>query len=527
MTAPSGWRAGLIALAALAALTTRTAMPIDETRYLAVAWEMWQRGDFLVPWLNGAPYSHKPPLLFWLIHAGWAVLGVDDRWPRLVAPLCALATLAVTVRIARTLWPDAPERAQRAAWILAGSALFALFATMLMFDMLLTLCVAVGVLGLARAATQRHDGFVWLAIGIGAGVLAKGPAVLLHLAPAALLAPWWADRGSLRWSRWYAGIALALAGGAAIALAWAIPAGMRGGEAYREAIFWGQTAHRLVDSFAHRRPFWWYVPWLVVALAPWVVWRPLWRGVRSGRVLADRGTRLALALMLPALVGFSLTSGKQLHYLLPQFPAFALFAARALEGEQRRSRPWPAAIALAAIGIAALLLPHLTLPPSVAALADTRWWWGLPFFALAVWIALPRDVAAAQVPKLAAASIVTLAALHVAYVRPLASAWDVRPLAGAIARLQAQGTPIAHDGAYHGQYQFAGRLAAPLPELDDVEDARQWLAAHPDGRLIVYFRDAGALRDFDAIATQPFRGRWAAIVPHAQALRAIDASRAP
>ena len=31
-------------------------LPIDETRYLAVAWEMRSTGEFLVPHLNGALY---------------------------------------------------------------------------------------------------------------------------------------------------------------------------------------------------------------------------------------------------------------------------------------------------------------------------------------------------------------------------------------------------------------------------------------------------------------------------------------
>ena len=44
----------------------RPLMPVDETRYAAVAWEMWTRGDFIVPRLDGLPYDHKPPLLFWL-----------------------------------------------------------------------------------------------------------------------------------------------------------------------------------------------------------------------------------------------------------------------------------------------------------------------------------------------------------------------------------------------------------------------------------------------------------------------------
>jgi len=84
----------------LLSLLTRPLLPVDETRYLAVAWEMWRRGDFLVPYLNGAPYSDKPPLFFWLIHAGWWLFGVTEWWPRCVAALVSLAALWATARLA-------------------------------------------------------------------------------------------------------------------------------------------------------------------------------------------------------------------------------------------------------------------------------------------------------------------------------------------------------------------------------------------------------------------------------------------
>ena len=45
-----------------AALALRPLLPIDETRYLTVAWEMWLDGSYLVPHLNGEIYTHKPPL---------------------------------------------------------------------------------------------------------------------------------------------------------------------------------------------------------------------------------------------------------------------------------------------------------------------------------------------------------------------------------------------------------------------------------------------------------------------------------
>ena len=65
----------------MASIWLRPLWPVDETRYASVAWEMWLRGDFLVPYVNGEPYSHKPPLLFWLIQLGWGLV----RRQRLVA----------------------------------------------------------------------------------------------------------------------------------------------------------------------------------------------------------------------------------------------------------------------------------------------------------------------------------------------------------------------------------------------------------------------------------------------------------
>ncbi|HYN22017.1 MAG TPA: glycosyltransferase family 39 protein, partial [Thermoanaerobaculia bacterium] len=107
-----------------AAVALRPILPVDETRYTSVAWEMWVRGDFLVPHLNGVPYSDKPPLLFWLFQLGWWFFGVNDWWPRVVPALFALANLAFTERLARRLWPDRPEIAVAAPAVLLGFLLW-------------------------------------------------------------------------------------------------------------------------------------------------------------------------------------------------------------------------------------------------------------------------------------------------------------------------------------------------------------------------------------------------------------------
>ena len=99
-------------------LGVRGPMPIDETRYLSVAWEMWSRGDFLLPTLNGVPYTHKPPLLFWVMHLGWSVFGVNAWWPRCIPALAAIVATWQLRRLTRRLYPEDDGRvADIAAWL--------------------------------------------------------------------------------------------------------------------------------------------------------------------------------------------------------------------------------------------------------------------------------------------------------------------------------------------------------------------------------------------------------------------------
>ena len=98
-------RAPLLAwsAAALLSIFLHGPLPLYSTRSLAVAWEMWDRGSWLVPLFNGEPYSHKTPLLPWLIHAGWAVTGVGDAWPRVLVVLLGTIVIAQVGLLARRL----------------------------------------------------------------------------------------------------------------------------------------------------------------------------------------------------------------------------------------------------------------------------------------------------------------------------------------------------------------------------------------------------------------------------------------
>ena len=362
-----GWVLSWLGVVAIS-LATRPLLPIDETRYVSVAWEMWQRGDQLVPYLNGLPYSHKPPLLFWLIESGWWMFGVQSWWPRLVPALFALANLVGVRRLARRLWPDDDRAVDLSAWVLAGCLGFAVYSSALLFDMLVVTGVLVALAGLLAV----RDGFFargWalVAAGVALGLYAKGPVALVFVLPPILLLRWWAAPPRPRWA-WPSAILAVVAGVGAI-LAWALPAARAGGVAYGQAILWGQTADRVVTAAAHPEPWYWYLGVLPAMLMPYTLWPELWRRLRR-LSLADPAVRFCLAASLPSLVVMSAISAKQPHYLLALVPPLALLAARVAPPRAPRTALLvPAAVCFLHLVAMPLLAPEVDLRPTARQLA--------------------------------------------------------------------------------------------------------------------------------------------------------------
>ncbi|WP_166361487.1 ArnT family glycosyltransferase [Pseudomonas akapageensis] len=487
-------RAGLVlvwALLTVVALWTRPLIPIDETRYAAVAWEMWLRGDWLVPYINGEPYSHKPPMLFWLINIGWAVLGVSDWVPRLVTALASLADLFLLGALARRLWPDDSRTAHLVPWMFYGCLIIALFATTLMFDLLMTVTMLLGLLGVVGAWREGSwKNWALYGLGIGLGILTKGPAILIYLLPVALLAPWWmGTRYPGGWGRWYRNTGLALLAGICLALCWAIPAVIHGGDQYREMILWGQTAGRMVQSFAHARPWWWYLPILPLLLLPWTLWLPLWRSLPALRSEFGAGERFCLAWFVPGFLVFSVVSGKQIHYLLPLLAALILLLARVLTRRPDAQAPSRFAVALVLlpfvlIGAAVAIAPHLAAqrnwPDWVGALSPIA---GLALIAVVLpWAFLLRRPAANV--WLAALPAVFLAVLHVTVLRVASPAFEMRELTAGIAALQDQGKVVALSSQYRDQYPFSQRMNRPLQLVPEGQELA-WARANPEGALVI------------------------------------------
>lgn len=503
----------LWALLVGAVIAFRPIVPIDETRYASVAWEMWTSHNFLVPHLNGEPYSDKPPLLFWLQTLGWAVFGVHDWVARVVGPLFGFLDLVLVAVLGRALWPEDETIGPRAALVLLAMPVFAVYGTMLMFDTLLVFFVLLANLGILRACRDgRWTGWLLAGASIGGGLLAKGPVVFLFVLPVGLAAPWWSAEARAAWKLTYLRLFAAVAGGIAIALAWAIPAAMAGGPEYREAILWGQTAGRVTQSFAHRRPFWLYLVLLPVVLFPWAYWPPVWRGLKRSDA-RGLGFRFCAVWVCAAFVLLSCVSGKQVHYLLPLLPAVALLTARGLAqafAEERVQRPMTLGVLYAVLGAGVLVTPlvahrifalhePLSLPPLL--------WLIAPLAGVLLFSVKPSGRPGSVAWMAATSTVIVLIGASAAMRQATSSLFDMAPIGQRIASLEDAGVPVVHAAPYQGQYQFAGRLEAPLPEVNRDDAVAQWCHAHPNGYVVRYWRDELNPACDTALLTRRYRTR--------------------
>ena len=531
-------------LAAGLAIFSHGPMPLYSTRTLAVAWEMWSHGHWLVPHLNGQPYSEKAPLLFWLIGAGWFVFGVSDVWPRVLELLFGGAQLVLLAVLARRLFPSRPWTAKAAPWMLLALGFAFLFGLQIMYDVLLTVWTLAALLCLTPKAHRSEPRWLLFGLCLGAGLLTKGPVMLLHVVFPWLLGPLWSDWAGQHRARWYGGGTLAVLLGAALLLAWALPAGFAGGAAYRHTLFFTQTAGRVVDKVAqaadlqnHAQPFWWYLPALPLLLFQFSGWPRLWVALATLRRPLEPGLRFALSWLVPVFVTFSLIGGKQLYYPLPEFGGAALLMA-AVIALLRERRPaladndwlgtWPLAVAGIGFALFLFLLPMLVASHSLhgdwpEAAAPSSRYFSVVFLLLGGLLLLRGR---GELRRLAVAGLIGALTLNTLFALTLWPRYDLRPSAQLLHDAERLNQPIGYLGDYAGQFHFAGRLLHPIISLTEGKNLQDFAQAHPNGLIVAHpdRLDAADLRY--ALLVQPFRSTWVVIWP-ATALADLRAGHAP
>lgn len=502
-------------------------LPIDETRYLTVAWEMRLQNSWILPTLNFAPYSHKPPLLFWLINAVWTVTGPAVWSARIVPFMVCTLLLCGTFVFARRLFPDRPGLPALAALTFAASPFLYIYGGLIMFDMLNSLIALCAAICVWRAAqTQKYRWLLLWGVAVGFGVLAKGPVILIYTIFPVLCAPLWSHPQSL--VKWYGTMFAGILVAASIGLSWAVPAAVIGGPEYAQMIFWKQSAGRMVSAFDHQRSALFYLPVLPALFLPLFLWPTWWRAMRESARDTARSVagKFLLSWAVPPFICLLLISGKQVHYLVPLLPALAIFFAAALDKNIKISSI-AFSIALPSFAFAALIVLALTMPfvaPHISFIQNDEF---------------ARTIAENINPFVAAAALAATAALYAlsrrsgGNMRPLflslitavffahfiaqaaQRAFEYYDLAPVAQVLQAhKDRPMAFVRNYEGQIGFVARLEKPLTPLTAHKELAPWFDKNPDGIAIVRFKDDEEIAGYNVLFRAPYRSatRFMAVV---------------
>jgi len=502
------------------AIYFRPLMIIDETRYISVAWEMYSSGNYLVPHLNGLPYDHKPPLLFWIIVSIWNIFGVNETIVRFIPFIFSAGTLYLGYKIYNLLWSSDKEGLNIFPWVMAGVVIFTFYSTLLMFDIMLSFWVALAIYsGIKAVLDDKLSSYILLALAVAFGILAKSPVVLVHLFPLYIFASFWSPK-KVKFSFYLKGL-LAVVAGILIALIWAIPAALEGGDAFAYGIFWGQYAGRAVNAFAHKRAFWWYIPWIPIIMMPWILYRGFYRGFFKLKV--DSGLKVLLVWIVGDLIIFSLISGKQIAYIAPEFLAFALLITRALSlSIDKLYRPYLISFIYLIFGIALVVAPWF-IKGYIRVFLDTKAFIisGIILIIYALYLALKKFTSYKEIiASISVGTMLLIFAIHYSINLYLKSQ-DLTNFSKVIATLQNRGITVAHFGKYHNQYQFVGRLKKPLKVIKSEQELKEYLDSNPNGAIITYRAKEIKVNKDAIFATTKFRTKNALLVK-AKEWRALE-----
>ncbi len=438
----------------ITAIIFRPLLPIDETRYMSVAWEMYLRGDWLAPLtVNFEPYHHKPPLLFWLVNSSWLIFGIS-RWSgTLPIFIASILCIYLTKKLADILFPEKKEQTRTIPFLMIGSFPFLIYATLIMFDITLTVFVLLSLISLIYFAKTGSKKFIFImALSIGLGVLTKGPVMLLYIIFPIILGTLW-NENKLSKKQWYGGCIMAITLSVIPVALWIIPVLQASSNEFAFWLLWNQTAGRVTGNFgsSHARPIYFYLILSPVLFLPWMAFPSFWEGIKKINVQAkkDNGLRFILICSIPVFITFSIISGKQPHYLVPILPQIIILIAISANIALRK------AVITSSIFVTLIVIGQIIAANSFFKKYDLR--------AVSNYIKTHEDI---------------------------------------------------HDWAfvkkYHGEFTFLGRLEKPI-EVENFHTIDEWFEKHPNGKAIVRYSNSDPMDKYEKIIDFPYRGKRMAV----------------
>lgn len=338
-------------------LLLRDFTPSNELRYLSIADEAIRNGNLFAFTNHGIPYADKPPLYLWIVMLGKVLFG---KHCMLFLSLFSLIPAFVTVHVFdKWVTPYLKDGYRNMGqMMLLSCGLFLGMGVVLRMDMLMCMFIVLSLYTfykmLRGEGNQKLNSFLF-PVYVFLAIFSKGPVGIM--VPLFSIIVFLAITGRIRtlgrywgWKTW--GILIALCA------LWFGLVYWDGGQAYLDNLLFHQTIDRAVDSFHHKRPFYYYLVSVWYSIFPWslLVIGVVCVGIYRKLIYTDL-QKLFLTVVVVTFVMLSVISSKLQVYLLPAFP-FMVYLALLLLPEFKWNRWIAFSLAVPAVAFA-LIFPAL------------------------------------------------------------------------------------------------------------------------------------------------------------------------
>ena len=325
----------IIAIVMLAiGIGLRDPWPADEPRFVLVAKQMVESGNWLFPMRGDELYPDKPPVFMWILAVFYSITG-SVKWSFLIPSLLSgLGVLWLVRDLGERLWPG-ENAGEYASWMTLFTLMFTYQFKRAQIDPLLTFELTLAAWAFLRHFCEKPNLKLWC-LGFfmaGLGVITKGVGiiVLFMLIPVlyAMVRGWnhIKPNETLRWSSLLGLVFLLLP-----ILAWLLPmvwsvdqSNNPAYQAYADNILLKQTAKRYANPWGHNQPWYYFIEVIVLQWLPATLLLPFvikpWREALQRK---DSRILILLGWVVLTVIFFSISRGKREVYIMPVLPMFCL-----------------------------------------------------------------------------------------------------------------------------------------------------------------------------------------------------------
>jgi 4-amino-4-deoxy-L-arabinose transferase-like glycosyltransferase len=456
----------------------------NEPVYGQAVVEMATRGDWALPTVNGLVFAEKPILYYWLALVASSALGGVSELALRIPP--ALAGVLGACSIYLLVLPYAGVRRSRLAVAVYATTFMVFWGSRtIQMDVLVMATTLAAVLAVTRVldhGLSPRIGWTVAGIAAAAGVLAKGLVGLVVPGMVIVAYALATRRGRALVSP---GVGLGVAAFVAVAAPWLLWLVAAGHTEILVELFYRQHVTRFLDPWDHARPWWYFLGYFWIDMAPWSWFVPL-AIVLPRRDDDERRLDLLAWIWIVAPVAFfSLSASKRSAYILPIAPAVAVLvsgiAGRLVAGTLGRARARACAALIGLIGlltaVAGGAVLREVLPAYPGAAPEIR---GVAVLLLAGGACVLAAAIASTRSKVAAPAallslLIVLYLVASIWVLPAANAYkSARPFCERVGSVVPPGSPLASFRFWDWRASYPFYLRRPIPNLQSPEELREY-----------------------------------------------------